>query len=296
MVVRVTISCEQARAGHSCSTVARTMIISAIICRVRALSRAVQVTIQSGVTAPIRSMAAAATTSCTAASIPWSSPTVSRGDHSSLGSGSTHAGEANSLQGGAGSDTLYGGGGNDTLMGGSGSNFLVAGTGAHQLLQGAGSRDTRLYKSRFDGGRGHRYPLGGAGNDTIIGQQGDYFQDTGAAGSHNEFWVYGGTGAGSTLQGGAGNDEFHIETKIGNVRSLAAALPIRSVSRTAPSTMSRISTIRPPAATPSRSTMGKRSRLRASPSFTSPIRRSSSPNSAHRRIKNPRFGGAFSFE
>ena len=58
--------------------------------------------------------------------------------------------------------------------------------------------------------------IGGAGNDTIIGQQGDVFQDTGAAGSHNEFWVSGTSGASSTLQGGAGDDTFHIETKIGN--------------------------------------------------------------------------------
>lgn len=132
-----------------------------------------------------------------------------------LGSGSTAGGQVNILQGGAGADSLYGGGGADTLYGGTGSNFMVAGTGAHQLLQ-AGTGNTFLYDPGATGGAGTDTLTGGAGNDTIIGQQGDYFSDTGAAGSHNEFWVYGGSGANSTLQGGAGDDTFHIETKIGN--------------------------------------------------------------------------------
>ncbi|CCD92757.1 Hemolysin-type calcium-binding region protein [Bradyrhizobium sp. ORS 375] len=132
-----------------------------------------------------------------------------------LGSGSTHSSEANVLQAGAGADSLYGGGGNDTLYGGSGNSFLVAGTGSHQLLQ-AGSGNIYLYDSGSTGAPGTDTLIGGTGNDTIIGQQGDYFKDTGAAGSHNEFWVYGGTGASSTLQGGAGDDTFHIETKVGN--------------------------------------------------------------------------------
>ena len=59
--------------------------------------------------------------------------------------------------------------------------------------------------------------IGGAGNDTIKGQQGDFLQDTGSAGSHNEFWLYAGGNGNSTLQGGAGNDTFHIELKqVGN--------------------------------------------------------------------------------
>ncbi|MBR0750754.1 calcium-binding protein [Bradyrhizobium jicamae] len=137
------------------------------------------------------------------------------GGYNILGSGSTQNGEANIMQGGAGADSLYGGAGNDTLYGGSGSNFIVAGTGTHQLLQ-AGTGNTYLYDSGSNGLAGTDTLTGGSGNDTIIGQQGDYFQDTGAAGSNNEFWVYGGTGASSTLQGGAGDDTFHIETKIGN--------------------------------------------------------------------------------
>ncbi|MGJ4952572.1 calcium-binding protein [Bradyrhizobium sp. HKCCYLS20291] len=137
------------------------------------------------------------------------------GGANALGSGSTHSGEANVMQGGAGADSLYGGGGNDSLYGGSGSNFLVAGTGSHQLLQ-AGTGNTFMFDPGATGGPGTDTLVGGSGNDTIMGQQGDYFQDTGGAGSHNEFWVYGGTGASSTLQGGAGDDSFHIETKIGN--------------------------------------------------------------------------------
>ena len=41
--------------------------------------------------------------------------------------------------------------------------------------------------------------------------------ESGAAGSKNQFYLYaGGTGGNSTLQGGAGNDTFHIETNTGN--------------------------------------------------------------------------------
>jgi hypothetical protein len=56
--------------------------------------------------------------------------------------------------------------------------------------------------------------IGTGGNDTITGQQGDYLQETGHKGS--QFWLYGTSGASSTLQGGKGDDTFHIDTKIGN--------------------------------------------------------------------------------
>lgn len=116
----------------------------------------------------------------------------STGDYA-LGSGSV-AGTANTIYGGGGADTLYGGGGQDSLYAGSGNTLIQAGSGAGQLL------------------------VGGAGNDTIHGVQGDTFQDTGAAGSHNEFWLdAGGTStAGSTLNGGAGDDTFHIQSHTGN--------------------------------------------------------------------------------
>lgn len=130
-----------------------------------------------------------------------------------LYSGSKQAGDANQLYGGAGADTLYGGGGADSLYGGTGSDSLVAGSGSHQLLQ-AGSGDTHIYHGGSSAGTDTL--IGGAGNDTIVGQQGDLFQDTGPAGSHNEFWVYGTTKANSTLQGGAGDDTFHIDTSKGN--------------------------------------------------------------------------------
>jgi Ca2+-binding RTX toxin-like protein len=107
-----------------------------------------------------------------------------------LHSGSVSGGY-NILRGEGGGDTLYGGAGADSLYGGAGHDLLVAGTGSGQLLQGNG------------------------GNDTLIGQQGDILKDTG---SHNQFWLYNASDslATSTLQGGAGNDTFHIETNIGN--------------------------------------------------------------------------------
>jgi Ca2+-binding RTX toxin-like protein len=119
------------------------------------------------------------------------------------------------LQGGAGPDTLYGGGGADSLYGGAGQNVLIAGAGKHQLLQ-AGSGNTAIYDT-MTSSTGTDTLIGGAGNDTIKGVQGDYFQDTGPAGSQNQFWLYAGpSGASSTLQGGKGDDTFHIETNIGN--------------------------------------------------------------------------------
>jgi Ca2+-binding RTX toxin-like protein len=148
-----------------------------------------------------------------------------------LHSGSLSGGY-NVLYGEKGNDTLYGGGGADSLYGGAGHDSLVGGSGSVQLLQGDGGHDTLIAGTgsgqTLQGGGGHDHIfdnnsspthdtlIGGGGNDTITGQQGDYFQDTGPKGSHNQFWLYGNSGETSTLQGGAGDDTFHIDTKIGN--------------------------------------------------------------------------------
>ncbi|GAB1715464.1 MAG: hemolysin-type calcium-binding region [Nitrobacter sp.] len=61
---------------------------------------------------------------------------------------------------------------------------------------------------------GHSTLIGGAGNDTLVGVQGDVMQ--GGAGN-DQFWISGGApGANSTLEGGAGNDTFHIQSHQGN--------------------------------------------------------------------------------
>jgi Ca2+-binding RTX toxin-like protein len=111
----------------------------------------------------------------------------------------------------SGNDTVYGGGGHDFIdaTNSTGHDSLV-GAGGHDVLLGAGGYDT-IY-----GGSGRDTLIGTGGNDTITGHQGDYLQETGHQGS--QFWLYGSTdhNASSTLQGGSGDDTFHIETKVGN--------------------------------------------------------------------------------
>lgn len=60
---------------------------------------------------------------------------------------------------------------------------------------------------------GHSTLIGGAGNDTLVGVQGDVMQ--GGAGN-DHFKLSGGGDANSTLQGGGGNDTFRIESHSGN--------------------------------------------------------------------------------
>jgi Ca2+-binding RTX toxin-like protein len=114
-----------------------------------------------------------------------------------------------------GYDTIYGGSGQDTLIGSAGHDSLVAGTGTHQSLQGAGGNDN-ISDPNKDTLPHYDTLIGSGGNDTITGQQGDYLQETGNKGS--QFWLYGSsdTMAGSMLQGGKGDDTFHIETNVGN--------------------------------------------------------------------------------
>ncbi|MGY3619290.1 calcium-binding protein [Bradyrhizobium sp. USDA 10063] len=113
-----------------------------------------------------------------------------------------------SLYGGAGNDSIYGGTGNDTLDGGTGQDYLQAGTGAQSLVGGAGN------DFLIDVASGRSTLSGGDGNDTLVGVQGDYLQ--GGRGN-DEFWLNGGApGANATLQGGSGDDTFHIQTHAGN--------------------------------------------------------------------------------
>jgi len=154
-----------------------------------------------------------------------------------------------SLFGGAGNDSIFGGTGNDTLDGGSGNDYLesgalasggdgnarVASADKHSPMGGHDDGDDHGHGggSGHGGGpghggdpghgggggpggntEGHSTLVGGAGNDTLVGVQGDVMQ--GGAGN-DQFWLKGGAGdAGSTLQGGNGNDNFHVQTHHGN--------------------------------------------------------------------------------
>jgi Ca2+-binding RTX toxin-like protein len=60
---------------------------------------------------------------------------------------------------------------------------------------------------------GHSTLAGGAGNDTLVGVQGDVMQ--GGAGN-DQFSLTGSADASSTLQGGGGDDSFRIQTHTGN--------------------------------------------------------------------------------
>jgi Ca2+-binding RTX toxin-like protein len=148
-----------------------------------------------------------------------------------------------SLFGGAGNDSIFGGTGNDTLDGGSGNDYLESGA-----LASGGDGNARVASAddQVPGGRhgtgghgggdhgggghddgggpggggsgghaeGHSTLVGGAGNDTLVGVQGDVMQ--GGAGN-DQFWLKGGAGdASSTLQGGNGNDSFNVQTHQGN--------------------------------------------------------------------------------
>ena len=61
---------------------------------------------------------------------------------------------------------------------------------------------------------GHSTLIGGAGNDTLVGVQGDVMQ--GGAGNDRFLLSGGAPGANSTLEGGAGNDTFRIQSHSGN--------------------------------------------------------------------------------
>jgi Ca2+-binding RTX toxin-like protein len=151
-----------------------------------------------------------------------------------------------SIYGGTGNDTLDGGSGNDYLVSGalaSGADghSSDANAGGHQRVasaddqvfgkghgdhgggqgHGNGQGDDQGHGNGHGGGQGsggdmegHSTLIGGAGNDTLVGVQGDVMQ--GGAGNDRFLLSGGAPGANSTLEGGAGNDTFRIESHSGN--------------------------------------------------------------------------------
>lgn len=150
----------------------------------------------------------------------------------------------NLLFGGAGNDSIYGGSGNDTLDGGAGNDLLVSG-GALAAGAGGDARIASADDSAFgaagrghghhhggghdggghghdDGGHGggggeiegHSTLIGGAGNDTLVGVQGDVLQ--GGSGDDHFTLLSGDGNASSTLYGGGGDDTFRIEARSGS--------------------------------------------------------------------------------
>lgn len=142
-----------------------------------------------------------------------------------------HGGHGDSsLVGGAGNDSIYGGTGNDTLDGGAGNDFLISGAAADEDSHGHGGSHGQGGSHGHDGshsnvaGSGNNVPTnhdsghstlsGGAGNDTLVGAQGDVLR--GGAGN-DQFWLRGGASdVNSTLQGGGGDDTFNIQSHSGN--------------------------------------------------------------------------------
>jgi Ca2+-binding RTX toxin-like protein len=176
---------------------------------------------------------------------------VIRGGH---GDSSLFGGAGNdSIFGGTGNDTLDGGSGNDYLVSGAlasggGGNARVASADDQVLAKGQGGGQGhdddhghgQGHGNGHGGGQGHgehgggqghggdhgggQGPggdveghstlIGGAGNDTLVGVQGDVMQ--GGAGN-DQFLLSGGApGVNSTLEGGAGNDTFRIASHSGN--------------------------------------------------------------------------------
>ena len=143
----------------------------------------------------------------------------------------TGSGADERLSGRAGNDTLLGNGGNDELFGGSGNDLLDGGSGddllhggtGNDTLNGGGGRDTASYSYAFPGGdRGEPIAAGfgnlvinlslgitsgGAGSDTLNGIEnviGGTGNDT-ITGSNGDNALYGGIGNDSLL-GLAGAD------------------------------------------------------------------------------------------
>ena len=129
------------------------------------------------------------------------------------------------IDGGYGHDTLWGGKGNDLLDGGAGNDMLHGGEGIDtvadtsganvylDLVPGAVSPVWTLWVDKMTG---IENLLSGAGNDTLMGDQGANRLDAGAGndlldgGDGNDVLV-GGLGA-DTMRGGNGNDMYWIDT------------------------------------------------------------------------------------
>ncbi|MGE4408072.1 VCBS domain-containing protein, partial [Pseudomonas sp.] len=145
----------------------------------------------------------------------------------------------NYLAGNMGSDQLVGGGGDDTLIGGAGDDYLYGEAGDDVLVGGAGADvldggtgiDTADYHSDTagitvnlqtgsgSGGEaqgdvlsGIENVLGGAGDDSLVGDESDNYLDGGAGndmlfGGEGDDVLVGGLGD-DVLSGGAGRDSF----------------------------------------------------------------------------------------
>ena len=135
------------------------------------------------------------------------------------------------LVGGAGNDTLSGGNGNDTLCGGAGNDrlygqggddLLDGGLGNDTIVGGIGNDDTVTYADRtkpvtvdlskgtggqageFDSISGVENIIGGAGNDSLVG---DNYANMIWGGAGNDTLT--GNGGLDTLYGEDGNDIFY---------------------------------------------------------------------------------------
>lgn len=98
------------------------------------------------------------------------------------------AGQAYTVEGGAGSDNIVGGLGNDTVTGGAGHDTITGGAG-NDILSGEAGNNT------LSGGAGNDHLYGGPADETLSGEDGDDYIDGGA-----------GT---DTLNGGAGDDQIY---------------------------------------------------------------------------------------
>jgi hypothetical protein len=113
-----------------------------------------------------------------------------------------------------------GGGRGHSHDGDRGDHSQVASAGDHFPMGGGHGGDHNGGPGGDHGGGsgghtdGHSTLIGGAGNDTLVGVQGDVMQ--GGAGNDHFSLSAGASGANSTLQGGGGNDTFRIESHSGN--------------------------------------------------------------------------------
>ncbi len=117
------------------------------------------------------------------------------GDESVLGAGDR-------ILGGNGDDMLRGGAGSDTLEGGDGKDLLYGDSGDDRLEGGAGD-------DRLEGGDGRDYLTDNVGSDYLSGGAGDDVLSSN--------WGYQDLAAGTTLDGGSGNDTI---TAGGTVRTV----------------------------------------------------------------------------
>lgn len=121
------------------------------------------------------------------------------------------------IEGVGGDDFLRGGGGNDVLDGGDGSDFADYSAAASGVIvrlfagltpnDGDGGVDTLVSIENVNGSAFNDTLLGSAGANILAGGAGqDYLIGLGG----NDL-LYGGSGAPNQLQGGAGDDDYHVD-------------------------------------------------------------------------------------